>query len=113
MFGRFDKAVKSCGYNQRQEDRTMFYMISVNGNFSILIVFMDDIVLMGDDEEGIRKLKGQIAHEFETKDLGSLKYFLGMEFARSQEGIFANQRKYTLDLLHETGMLVVNQQRHR
>ena len=32
------------------------------------------------------------------------KYFLGMEFARSKEGIFVNQRKYILDLLNETGM---------
>ena len=34
-----------------------------------------------------------------------LKYFLGMEFARSKEGIFVNQRKYVLDLLGETGLL--------
>ena len=46
-----------------------------------------------------------MATEFETKDLGQLKYFLGMEIARSQEGIFINQRKYILDLLNETGML--------
>ncbi|KAL4029610.1 hypothetical protein IC575_007830 [Cucumis melo] len=43
--------------------------------------------------------------EFEIKDLGNLKYFLGMEVARSKEGISVSQRKYTLDLLTETGML--------
>ncbi|KAL0541009.1 hypothetical protein IC582_021036 [Cucumis melo] len=43
--------------------------------------------------------------EFGIKDLGNLKYFLEMEVARSKEGIFVSQRKYTLDLLTETGML--------
>ncbi|KAA0062422.1 Cysteine-rich RLK (RECEPTOR-like protein kinase) 8 [Cucumis melo var. makuwa] len=44
--------------------------------------------------------------EFEIKDLGNLKYFLGMEVAISKEGISVPQRKYTLDLLTETGNLV-------
>ena len=39
------------------------------------------------------------------KSLGGLKYFLGIEVARSKEGIFLSQRKYILDLLTETGML--------
>ncbi|KAL0539936.1 hypothetical protein IC582_024157 [Cucumis melo] len=43
--------------------------------------------------------------EFEIKDLRNLKYFLGMEVARSKECISVPQRKYTLDLLIEIGML--------
>ncbi|KAA0032959.1 Copia protein [Cucumis melo var. makuwa] len=43
--------------------------------------------------------------ELEIKDLVNLKYFLGMEVTRSKEGISVSQRKYTLDLLIETGML--------
>ena len=39
------------------------------------------------------------------KDLGQLKYFLGIEVARSKQGISLSQRKYVLDLLAETGML--------
>ena len=42
--------------------------------------------------------------EFEIKDLGNLKYFLGMEIARFREGIFVSQRKYIIDLLTEKGM---------
>ena len=45
-----------------------------------------------------------MAQDFEIKDLGMLKYFLGMEFARLKEGIFVNQRKCILDLLKETGL---------
>ena len=39
------------------------------------------------------------------KDLGPLKYFLGIEVVRSKKGIFQSQRKCALDLLNETGML--------
>ncbi|RVX04712.1 Retrovirus-related Pol polyprotein from transposon RE2 [Vitis vinifera] len=50
-------------------------------------------------------LKKLLTKEFEIKDLGNLKYFLGMEIARSKKGIAVSQRKYVLDLLNETGML--------
>jgi hypothetical protein len=40
-----------------------------------------------------------------VKDLGKLKYFLGIEVARSARGIVLTQRKYVLDLLNETGMI--------
>ncbi|XP_073120425.1 uncharacterized protein [Henckelia pumila] len=51
----------------------------------------DDIVITGNDCYELEKLKGKLAKEFEIKDLGALKYILGMEFARSSEGIFVNQ----------------------
>ncbi|KAA0038379.1 Retrovirus-related Pol polyprotein from transposon TNT 1-94 [Cucumis melo var. makuwa] len=52
----------------------------------------------------ISQLKQRMGNEFEIKDLGNLKYFLGMEVARSKEGISVSQRNYTLDLT-EIGML--------
>ncbi|KAK2972599.1 hypothetical protein RJ640_007068 [Escallonia rubra] len=59
----------------------------------------------GDDYEEMNRLKTILPKEFEIKDLGKLKYFLGMEVARSNKGISISQRKYTLDLLKETGMI--------
>ena len=70
-----------------------------------MIVYVDDIVVIGDDQEEMAQLKNHLAREFEIKDLGKLRYFLGIEVARSQKGIFISQRKYILDLLTETGML--------
>lgn len=104
-FDKFGRAVKNQGYCQSQADHTMFYRRSPEGKLTVLIVYVDDIIITGDDYEEIRRLKKKLAQEFELKDLGSLKYFLGMEFARSKDGIFVNQRKYILDLLNETGLL--------
>ena len=40
-----------------------------------------------------------------SRYMGGLKYFMGIEVARSQRGIFLSQRKYVLDLLLEVGLL--------
>ena len=71
----------------------------------MLAIYVDDIVITGDDEREIIRLKENLSKEFEVKDLGQLRYFLGIEIARSPKWIVLSQRKYILDLLNETGML--------
>ena len=88
-----------------QADLTLFSKISMQVKHTILSVYVDDIVITGDDLEEIKRLEHTLSSEFEVKDLGSLRYFLGMEVARSEKGISVSQRKYTLDLLKETGIL--------
>ena len=66
---------------------------------------VDDIILTVDFAEEMSKIKRLLTKEFEIKDLGNLKYFLGMEVAWSQKGILVSQHKYVFDLLKETGML--------
>jgi len=53
------------------------------------MVYIDDIIITGDDHVEILNFKDKLVAEFEIKDLGALKYFLGMEFARSREGILS------------------------
>ncbi|RVW18267.1 Retrovirus-related Pol polyprotein from transposon RE1 [Vitis vinifera] len=104
-FERFTKVVKGYGFVQCQSDHTLFVKHFPEGKLAIIIVYVDDIILTGDHEEKIDLLKKLLTKEFEIKDLGNLKYFLGMEIARSKKGIVVSQRKYVLDLLNETGML--------
>ncbi|RVW70009.1 Retrovirus-related Pol polyprotein from transposon RE1 [Vitis vinifera] len=104
-FDRFTKAVLKLGYKQGQADHTLFVKKSHAGKMAILIVYVDDIILSGNDMEELQNLKKYLSEEFEVKDLGNLKYFFGMEVARSRKGIVVSQRKYILDLLKETGML--------
>ena len=70
-----------------------------------MVVYVDDIVIAGEDQDGISQLKKHLFSHFHTKDLGKLKYFFGIEVARSKTAIVISQRKYVLDLLEETGML--------
>ena len=66
---------------------------------------MDDIIITGSDQDGIQKLKQHLFSHFQTKDLGKLKYFLSIEVAQSNSEVIISQRKYTLDILIDTGML--------
>ena len=63
------------------------------------------MIITGNNEEEISYLNEKLFKEFEMKDLGNLKYFLGIEVFRSKRGIFINQKKYILDLLAEVGMI--------
>lgn len=77
---------------------------STEGKISVLIVYVDDIILTENDLEEMSKLKQCSSPEFEIKDLGQLRYFLGMEVARSKKGIVESQHKHIPDLLEEIGM---------
>ena len=59
----------------------------------------------GDDLDDIHRLKCHLHSQFQTKDMGLLKYFLGIEVAQSSSSIVISQRKYTLDILTESDML--------
>lgn len=73
-FDRFTQFVKRQKYTQSQANHTMFVKRSVNGTISILIVYVDDIIVTGDDLAEINRLKEALAAEFEIKDLGPLRY---------------------------------------
>lgn len=83
----------------------VFYKHSSTNQCIYLLVYVDDIVITRNDHGGIQRLKQHLFQHFQTKDLGRLKYFLGIEVAQSKRGVTISQRKYALDILKETGML--------
>jgi len=70
-----------------------------------LLVYVDDIVLTSNDTDACKQFKIYLNTCFCIKDLGSLKYFLGIEVARGPEGLFLCQRKYALEIIDECGLL--------
>ncbi|XP_009776535.2 uncharacterized mitochondrial protein AtMg00810-like [Nicotiana sylvestris] len=68
----------------------------------MVLIYVDDMLITGDSLKLIEETKSHLQQSFKMKDLGELKYFLGIEFARSKQGILMHQRKYTLELISET-----------
>nr|GEW72111.1 putative ribonuclease H-like domain-containing protein [Tanacetum cinerariifolium] len=91
-------------YKQSNSDHTLF-LRHRGDRVTCLIIYVDDMIIIGNDESEIKKLKEGLCVEFKMKDLGNLRYFLGIEVMRSPQGIFICQKKYILDLLAEIGMI--------
>ncbi|RDX93333.1 putative mitochondrial protein, partial [Mucuna pruriens] len=87
-----------------EADHSVFYCHSTFSKCVYLVVYVDDIVITGNDDIKIFHLKQFLFIHFQTKDLDHLKYFLDIEVAQSKEGIVISQRKYALDILQETSM---------
>ena len=103
-FDRFTKALRHQEYNQAQSNHTLVYRHR-GEKVTIPIVYVDDIILTRDDRYEMEGIKKKLAVEFEMKDLVTLRYFVGVEVARSKQVISMSQRKPVLDLLNEIGML--------
>lgn len=71
-FERFSNTIKAFGFSPSHADYTLFFKHSMDGKITILIVYVDDIILIGNDEAKIGQLKTLLAKEFEIKELGPL-----------------------------------------
>uniref|UniRef100_A0A2N9HDB5 Reverse transcriptase Ty1/copia-type domain-containing protein n=1 Tax=Fagus sylvatica TaxID=28930 RepID=A0A2N9HDB5_FAGSY len=103
-FAKFSSTILQHGFIQSKSDYSLFTR-SHGSSFLALLVYVDDILIASNDMESVTKLKKSLDAEFKLKDLGNLKYFLGLEVARSSKGISLCQRKYALEILSDSGML--------
>ncbi|KAG7546410.1 Integrase catalytic core [Arabidopsis suecica] len=102
-FEKLSVSLLKYGFVQSKKDYSLF--TSIRGSTVLhIIVYVDDLVICGNDASVIAKFKTYLSQCFKMKDLGPLKYFLGIEVARNPEGIFLSQRKYCLDVIQECGL---------
>ncbi|GKF22980.1 uncharacterized mitochondrial protein-like protein [Tanacetum coccineum] len=71
----------------------------------VVLIYVDDVIITGNNLTKIQETKKQLDDEFNIKDLGLLKYFLGIEVAKTKDGLVPSQRKYTLDILENSGKM--------
>lgn len=103
-FAKLTSSLRKYGFQQSHADHTLFTYRKGDDILSVL-VYVDDILVAGNNPTLCTSFKRYLDDCFRLKDLGPLKYFLGIECARSSEGMFINQRKYALDILEEAGLL--------
>jgi hypothetical protein len=69
-----------------------------------LLLYVDDIIITGSAPTAVTALIDNLAAAFELKDLGPLKFFLGLQIEYQPNGFFVHQSKYALDLLARHNM---------
>ena len=92
------------GFSQPKSDYSLFFNHTGNSS-TFVLVYVDDIIIAGNDDLAINQLKQFLKKKFFIKDLGKLKYFLLIEVACSKKGIFLSQKKYILDILKDTSLI--------
>ena len=86
-FDKFSQTVEEFDMQKSKSGHSVFYRNS-NSGIILLVVYVDDIVIIRSDSKGISSLKSFLQSHFHTKDLGMLRYFLGIEVMRNKHVIF-------------------------
>ena len=80
-------------------------MKKIDHGIVFIVIYVDDLIITGDSDADIFDLKKLLKQKFEMKDLGELRYFLGIGVIQSPKGIWLLQRQYALNKLSEYGMM--------
>uniref|UniRef100_A0A2N9E312 Integrase catalytic domain-containing protein n=1 Tax=Fagus sylvatica TaxID=28930 RepID=A0A2N9E312_FAGSY len=102
-FEKFSSHLLTIGFTASLADPSLF--VYKNGSTVIyLLLYVDDIILTGSVPAAIQELIRDLAQAFELKDLGPLKYFLGLQVEYTPSGLLVHQTKYATDLLAKHNM---------
>ena len=103
---QWNKALKGFlleeGFSQSKRDYSLFVR-DCEGKTCVVLAYVDDLLVTGDNEDYIFVLKRRLDDKFTIKDLGSMRYFLGVEVTRNEQGLMLSQQKFIRDLLEQTG----------
>ena len=100
----FTEAIISFGFTQSRCDYSLFTRGSKD-SLVVILLYVDDIIIAGPSVVAIDETKAFLHSRFKLRDLGPLKFFLGMEVAKSELGIVLSQRQYALQILDDYGFL--------
>ena len=103
-FAKFSSTIARLGYMASHYDFILFFRHIDKGTI-LLLLYVDDMIITGDDLIGIQELKDFLSQQFEMKDLGHLSYFLDLEVTHSTDGLYITQAKYASELLSRAGLI--------
>ncbi|CAL5429371.1 unnamed protein product [Camellia sinensis] len=102
-YERFHSVALQLGFRPSHHDCALFVRRTSVG-LILLLLYVDDMIITGSDYSTIEEVKHQLFQEFEMKDLGFLRYFLGIEVATSPTGYLLSQTKYARDILSRANL---------
>eukprot|EP00253_Pinus_taeda_P003941 PITA_03941 len=94
---RIDSYFVELDFTKSEVDVNLYHII-IDGKLLIIVLYVDDLILIGDDQL-IKSCKADLAREFEMKDMGLMHYFLGMEVWQRDGEVFVSQGKYSNKIL--------------
>ena len=80
------------------------YVKHKGNNFLIVSLYVDDLLVTGDDARLVDEFKQEMMQAFEMIDLGLMTYFLGIEIKQSENEVLICQRKYAKEILKKFQM---------
>jgi len=101
-YTRIDSYFTRLGFTKSEADANLYH-IMVEGKPLIIVLYVDDLILIGDDQL-IQCCKEDLAREFEMKDMSLMHYFLGMEVWQKDGEVFVSQGKYANEILRRFHM---------
>lgn len=102
-YSRVDSYLLSQGLSKSTADSNLYFHHR-EGKLTLLVLYVDDVYLTGNDTEYIDLIRTDIQREFEMTDLGVLTYSLGLEFIFLAEGLAVTQRQYIRTMLTDVGL---------
>ncbi|XP_019177891.1 PREDICTED: uncharacterized protein LOC109173090 [Ipomoea nil] len=97
-FKRLHDFLLHTGFVASKTDVSLFHYLEGDSRV-FLLVYVDDIIMLGDDDVLIDRLLSKLATAFKIRDLGTPTFFLGIETLRVPEGMLLTQRRYMHDIL--------------
>ncbi|XP_066333358.1 uncharacterized mitochondrial protein AtMg00810-like [Miscanthus floridulus] len=102
-FERFAAFIRTLGFTATRSDSSLF-TLRRGHDLVYLLLYVDDIVITGSSAALIQNIVNKLRAEFAVKDMGDLRFFLGIDVRRSKEGFYLSQARYANDVLERAGM---------
>jgi hypothetical protein len=94
-YQKFDTYILGIGFTRSKVDHYVYFKL-ISDHFLYVVLYVDDMLLIGNNKEVIKEIKAQLSSKFDMKDTGDANFILGMEIERDQENmkLWLNQRKH-------------------
>jgi len=95
---KFNLFMISVGFIRNLREPCVYHKNGENGSIILLLVYVDDILVTGNNDSKIQEFIQLLKAKFDIRDLGFPETFLGIEITKTKSGLFLSQSKYIKSL---------------